>query len=83
MENVNLDDISHLVEQARDAVIHAQMNFNSAEYQRAFKALTLAKEQVKLAMHQEVDEDQKVMVHHASEHLTHLSETLVALQSTN
>ncbi|UAL53622.1 hypothetical protein LIT32_07440 [Bacillus sp. CMF21] len=84
MEHTDFDEMLELVEQARNAVIHAQMNFNSDEYQRALRALKLAKDQLSTVMHQELqNEEQATMVHHAKEHLMHLNETLVALQSIN
>jgi nitrogenase subunit NifH len=82
MEHTNFDELLQFVEQARNAVIEAQMNFNSEEYQRALRALKLAKDQLSIVMHQDLqNEEQATMVHHAKEHLMHLNETLVALQS--
>ncbi|MGX1194538.1 hypothetical protein [Metabacillus sp. SLBN-84] len=80
MEQSEMNQMQELVKQAREAVIGAQMNFNPEEYQKAFKALTLAKEHVNAARAHEEDSPDLL---HASEHLMHLNETLTALQSTN
>ncbi|MCM3594949.1 hypothetical protein M4D55_03990 [Metabacillus idriensis] len=84
MEQTNFDEMLHLVEQARNTVIHAQMNFNSEEYQKALRALKLAKDQLSTVIHQDIQNDEQAKkVQHAKEHLMHLNETLVALQSTH
>ncbi|MTH54215.1 hypothetical protein GKZ89_12460 [Bacillus mangrovi] len=66
--------------EAEKAVISAQGNPGSAEFQRAYQKLQLAKERVAQAKSSGLEPDGKHRLDLASEHLIHLHETMEALQ---
>ncbi|KZZ84147.1 MULTISPECIES: hypothetical protein [Bacillaceae] len=75
-----IDDALHALHHAEKAVVDAQGNPGSGEFQRAFQKLQLAKEQIKKHQNDELDPEERHHLDLAAEQAIHLHETLESLE---
>lgn len=75
-----IDDALHALHHAEKAVVDAQGNPSSGEFQRALQKLQLAKEQIARHQNDEFDPEARHRLDLAAEQVIHLHETLEALE---